>query len=435
MTVNAATLIAHDINPEYAQLVIDACEENDLPVEFACTLLHLETGKTASRRYHGNNIYGHDVDACMTVIGVDVEVTEHNFIAYLGCVATGKRNGVGPLQITHWSLQDACGPRLWDWRVSIPFGIRHFACLRKSYGNDRTAFLKWNGKESYADKAMGVLSTWTAILAKEGPMNDIWLPGYDKKPLGLHGGVYDETSNPKLCWHTTEGPSLAGAERAYANYPPHIGVNPTTGEKHQYVPLNKHSYALAGSESDDEYVIQVEVVGYAGQSHLWGDAVLRWLGENVVRPIRETIGVPDVVIPAGFRKEGGGIVLASKYSPIRLSLDGLRKFSGHLGHQHMPSPDSHWDPGGLPIHKILSFSQSATVSQPVKPKNRVSKESDPMYVTCHELARSAVNIGGKLIELNDSAERKRAQDQINAGTVVEIRLSANTFKRAMGEVS
>lgn len=262
-------------------------------------------------------------------------------------------------------------------------------------------------------------------------MTDIWLPGFTHIDLGWSGGTYDETAHPKLCWHTTEGATLAGAERAFRQYPPHIGVDPRTGERHQYVPLNRHSYALAGVECDDEYVIQVEVVGFAGQSHLWPDGVLAWLGREVVRPIREAVGVPDTVISHGFRREGGGIVLASSQSPIRISLAQLRQFSGHLGHQHMPAPNSHWDPGGLPIHQILAYSRTSPAGQ---------TEEDTVYLTCYELGRSALAVGGTIVELTDPAERTRAQAQINAERAagrrdIEIRLSAGTFQRAVGVVA
>lgn len=264
-------------------------------------------------------------------------------------------------------------------------------------------------------------------------MTDIRLPGFTHIDLGWAGGPYDEMAHPKLCWHTTEGATLAGAERAFRLFPPHIGVDPRTGERHQYVPLNRHSYALAGSESDDEYVIQVEVVGFARQSHTWPDEVLSWLGRHVVRPIRDAVGVPDTVISHGFRREGGGIVLASSQSPIRISLAQLRAFSGHLGHQHMPAPNSHWDPGGLPIHRILAHAGAAAPSA-----STAIYEEDHMYVTCHELGRSAVSVGGKLVELTDPAERTRAQAQINAERAagrrdIEVRLAAGTFLRALGE--
>lgn len=215
------------------------------------------------------------------------------------------------------------------------------------------------------------------------------LSGYDWVDLGPDGGPYDDTSKPKLGWHTTEGTSLAGAEPAFKNYPPHLGVDPIRGHKRQYVDLLRHAYAFAGSESDDEYIIQVEVCGFAGQSHNWSEDILRWLGENVVKPLRDTVGIPDVVIRHGFKGEGSGIILASPYSPIRIGAAELRAFSGHLGHQHMPNPDSHWDPGALPIGKVLAYSRPAPKTPIPVP---VPVEEDEMAKTFYAKGDTAPDI-------------------------------------------
>jgi len=187
-----------------------------------------------------------------------------------------------------------------------------------------------------------------------------WLPGFKYVDLDLTGieapevgRAYDETSNPKVCWHTTEGSTLKGAERAFAKYPPHVGVCFETRERNQYLPLDKCSFSLRGSESDDEFVIQVEVVGFAGQSHTWSNEKLEWLGRGVLAPISLATGCPTTVVPMGFHGEGEGIRLASSSSPIRFpSESALRAFAGQFGHQHAPFPDEHWDPGKLNANRI-----------------------------------------------------------------------------------
>lgn len=180
----------------------------------------------------------------------------------------------------------------------------------------------------------------------------VWLAGYERVDLGKSGGPYDRTNNPKLCWHTTEGGSLAGAEAAFAPYPPHLGVDPGTGACHQYLPLDRHAYSLGNSDAEDSYVIQVEVVGFASETPDWPPQRLRWLGDHVARPVADAVGVPPVAAPQGFHGEGEGIILASSSSPIRFTLDGWDNFAGHVGHQHCPG-DDHWDPGRLDIDTIL----------------------------------------------------------------------------------
>lgn len=207
-------------------------------------------------------------------------------------------------------------------------------------------------------------------------MADIWLPGFARVDLDgqPHGGPYDDTSRPKLGWHTWEGFSWSSAEQAFRKYPPHLAVFPPwpgrekqVGRR-QYVALDRHAYAFAGSESDDEYVIQVEVAGRAAEMRNAPDVVLAWLAHEVVAPIEAAIGVPRTVVRFGFHDTlsyRGPFPLASKRSGIRLTPGELRQFSGHLGHQHMPgdddpndgddSGDQHWDPGALPIDHIFEF--------------------------------------------------------------------------------
>jgi hypothetical protein len=202
-----------------------------------------------------------------------------------------------------------------------------------------------------------------------------WLPGYQRLELGKTGGPYDRTDHPKLCWHTTEGGSLAGAESAFAPYPPHLGVDADTGECHQYVALDRCAYSLGNSDAEDSYVIQVEVVGYAAQSHTWSPARLAWLGTHVAQPVADAVGVPPVIAPQGFHGEGEGMILASSSSPIRFTLAGWDDFAGHVGHQHCPG-DDHWDPGRLDLAAILGG--AAPVSPPPEQETfmRVVHHSD-----------------------------------------------------------
>jgi len=193
-----------------------------------------------------------------------------------------------------------------------------------------------------------------------------WLPGYTIITLGPSGGTYDRHDNPKLVWHTTEGNSLAGAEAAFARYPPHIGVDPVTGEKHQYIDLDRSAYSLGHSDAEDSFAIQVEVVGRASESWAWSSERLVWLGENVVAPVADAVGVPDLALP--FYGEGSGYVLASPDSPVRLTLGDWDNFAGHVGHQHCPG-DDHWDPGALDITAILAAAHP--------PASEAEPEEDP----------------------------------------------------------
>lgn len=183
-----------------------------------------------------------------------------------------------------------------------------------------------------------------------------WLPGFERMPLpGVPGVPYDEPDDPKAIAHTTEGTSIEGAVRAYAAYPPHVIVDPWKRRKVQHVPGNLAAYALWNADADDSRCFQVEIVGYAADTPGWPDEVLRWLGEEVVRPIHEHIGVPLQCLPFKGPRDVN-YTLASSSSPLRLTQQQLDSYSGWLGHQHIPG-DNHWDPGGLNMPKILDYAQ------------------------------------------------------------------------------
>jgi hypothetical protein len=204
----------------------------------------------------------------------------------------------------------------------------------------------------------------------------IWLPGYTRVDLGLHGKPFEYRQNPKGLLHSTEGTSLAGAEAAMRAYPSHLGYDCKTREKHQYISLDLAAYS-AMDQSDDDPIYQVELVGFAeGMRHL-PDWALRNIAEDVVKPLADAVGIPPNVIPFGFKDGLDGIYpyLASPESPIRLSYAGLRSFSGWLGHQHLPAPDDHWDPGAINIRRILEIAYGGEEADMVM----LAKDGDKVY--------------------------------------------------------
>ncbi|MBP2341133.1 hypothetical protein JOF41_007387 [Saccharothrix coeruleofusca] len=200
-------------------------------------------------------------------------------------------------------------------------------------------------------------------------MADIWLPGWPVRILGnaVRGKPYQFTHNPKVCLHTTEGSSVAGAIAAYTPYPPHLVYDWRNRERAQHVPLNLAAYS-AMDGNDDDYMIQVELVGFAAQTRDWPEQALRNIAEDIVRPLETHFRVPRRVIGVGFKDSRDGLrpYISTAESPIRLSWTGLRDFSGWLGHQHLPAPDTHWDPGALPMHKILSYLEDELSAQDVQ---------------------------------------------------------------------
>lgn len=183
----------------------------------------------------------------------------------------------------------------------------------------------------------------------------IWLPQWKRKDIGAPSEKpYRNGQNIKLLWHTWEGTNWSAAERAFGPYPPHTAAK-IFDEVRQYVPLDMHAFALAGSHNEDEFVIQVEVAGFARDSRNMTEEEKEWLAHNVLEPILFFHDVPDVHPP--FYDDQDGITLASKYSPVRFSQADWANYSGHVGHQHAPNPDEHWDPGKLDIDTIIRIAR------------------------------------------------------------------------------
>lgn len=188
---------------------------------------------------------------------------------------------------------------------------------------------------------------------------DIWLPGYERWELpGVPGLPFDQPDNPKALLHSTEGSSIPGAVEAYKQYPPQLCVDPVRRRKVQHISLTRGGYALWNQDADDSRAFQVEIVGFAARMHELDEATLKWLGEEVLLPLHEYGGVPLVVVPRGFRRDGEmPYALADDASPLRLTQAEFDAFSGILGHQHVPG-DDHWDPGGLRVDKMSGYARS-----------------------------------------------------------------------------
>jgi hypothetical protein len=185
----------------------------------------------------------------------------------------------------------------------------------------------------------------------------MWLPGYERHEYpGLAGKSFQFTHNPKGCMHTTEGGSIAGAMSAYAPYPPHLIYDWRNRRGVQHVRIDRAAYS-ATDGSDDDYMIQVELVGFAAETRDWPEQALRNVAADVVAPLEQHFGIPRRIIWHGFKDSRDGIYpyISSAESPIRINTGQLRDFSGWLGHQHLPAPDTHWDPGALPMARILGF--------------------------------------------------------------------------------
>jgi hypothetical protein len=185
-----------------------------------------------------------------------------------------------------------------------------------------------------------------------------WLPGYEQIPiLGCTGpGTYKFGTPWKIVLHTTESPfgSSPGIVRLFQSQPcstPHFCIDPGTGRKIQFIPIDMSAAALRGGqggyETNRAHAVQVEICGYAQEAGGWSDEVLRFIGgwvADVAKAVPINLGH---VTGSDYQ---GTVAVAS--SPYRMSGPQFEAFDGVCGHIDVPFND-HYDPYHLNKQKVV----------------------------------------------------------------------------------
>lgn len=227
----------------------------------------------------------------------------------------------------------------------------------------------------------------------------MWLAGFEQKAASVPGGTFDG-SPIRLVLHTTEGGSIEGAVAAFAKTGswPHFTVDPEKQRRQQHYPLSTSARALAhpkGSpETNRSGAIQVEIVGFAKDSHKWPAEVLEWLGREVVEPIHNALDF-KLTYPPFVGVEAGTI--ATVNAAQRFTWAEWDDFNGVCGHQHVPGND-HWDPGRLDIAHVV-----AAVNAPdPEPTPVPHEEDDDMKIIKRPDGNAFLFAFGKLSVLSDA---------------------------------
>jgi hypothetical protein len=161
----------------------------------------------------------------------------------------------------------------------------------------------------------------------------------------------------KLLWHTTEGYSLP----RYSGSNPHFTLNPATGQLWQHQPITEPSRALVHTpgtpETNRANVVQVELIGFAAQTHDWPDAyygnisaLARWIEANHGVPSKSTVAFTSTATQQARRLTGMEFVV----------------YSGHLGHEHAPPNNVHWDPSRFRIGDVLANPVARPGARPLR---------------------------------------------------------------------
>lgn len=188
----------------------------------------------------------------------------------------------------------------------------------------------------------------------------------------------DAMESNVVVWHSTEGTSLP--DYGGGALAPNLTAVPDFGTKklrwYQHFDFDTSSRALAhtGSVATNTLnVCQAEIVGTcdpathtkwtrAGYTHLYMPELPDWV-------------VRDLAAFAKWAHDQHGVPLTSgvafKAYPSSYGANGVRMtdtqwlaFTGHCGHQHVPSGNTHGDPGAFPMTAILNAAQGGTTPPP-----------------------------------------------------------------------
>lgn len=138
--------------------VVEIAAASGLNLACAATMLEKESSG-------GHNLWGRDgVDTGGTYVKGSA-VTKSAYLAYKARRGELGSQGVGPCQLTYYTLQNAADELggCWDWRCNVRVGFAHLAGLIGQHG-ERGGFRRYNGSgaaaEKYADDAMARLAKW-----------------------------------------------------------------------------------------------------------------------------------------------------------------------------------------------------------------------------------------------------------------------------------
>jgi N-acetyl-anhydromuramyl-L-alanine amidase AmpD len=182
----------------------------------------------------------------------------------------------------------------------------------------------------------------------------LWHPDAIRRMHNDAGGF--EGGGHKLVWHTTEGGSLPN----YGGSSPHFTLDPQNGTLWQHIPLNRAARALMAGGPNFWNTVQVELIGFAdtheAKKHgLLKRAVVNWTDDEYARVAKLARWIEanfDVPRKCSVHFVGHASHLAS--------LDAVKRYSGHIGHQHI-NGNTHWDPGLFKIGLVLDTAHPGAV--------------------------------------------------------------------------
>lgn len=195
-------------------------------------------------------------------------------------------------------------------------------------------------------------------------MTDLWMPG----SIAVHAptskwGRYADGYPARGALHTTETDYYPPSTKSYFGHQnwPHTTIGQAkdgTRGVFSHIPLNRAARAAknesGGVETNNASLIQTEIVWRASNAPNMPD----WLLELIAKFMRfaeQEMGIKSEAVQ--FYGPDCGWKLASPTARQRMSAQQWNAYNGWCGHQHLPE-NSHWDPGAIPIQKLLNTTPS-----------------------------------------------------------------------------
>lgn len=137
-----------------ARTIADEARRAGITYDLAFAMVEQESG-------NGMNVFGHDP----TIFAGAGKVTRGKYWSYKFARGRTRMQGVGPLQLTWWELQDAADDLggCWVPRYNLRVGFEHLRDLTHTYG-ERGGIRRYNGAgpaaEQYASSVLARKAKW-----------------------------------------------------------------------------------------------------------------------------------------------------------------------------------------------------------------------------------------------------------------------------------
>lgn len=195
-------------------------------------------------------------------------------------------------------------------------------------------------------------------------MTDVpaYFPGAVRRMLGEAPGQWSGHGEVKLVVHTTETSGLPDYDPddddITGELAPHLTYMPKTREFVQDYRMNRPSESLR--TFDDDQVWQLEIACYSQRSITIGRPWRIWVGDLKHHHYEDIATLPiwlSKFVDLKFQWPGRqALSYAEANAPgFRFSADEFWNYGGLLGHQHTPSPNTHWDPGAFNWNLLMEI--------------------------------------------------------------------------------